>query len=121
MPSSRTSRSLTLSSGVMRMRQSTGLKEGSPGKKSKEKRKFLSKNACSPLPKKGELPACAALTLLGESTRRPSKNVSEDAVRFKNVCWPRRSTQMGWSPLRRLRLNGSYQRDLVYMYSPFCE
>src|SRR5260370_19400707 len=73
----------------------------------------ISKKACSPLPKKPELPARALLTLLGEGTRRPSKKDSEEAVMFRKVCWPTSSGQMGSSPLKRLRLKGSYQRGLV--------
>src|SRR5260370_39623744 len=80
----------------------------------------ISKKACSPLPKNPELPARALLTLLGEGTRRPSKKVSDDAVRFRKTCWPNNSGQIGSSPFSRLRLNGSYQRCLGYTYSPRC-
>src|SRR5882672_6203998 len=113
MPSSRTFRLLRLTSGVMRMRQSMGLKEASPWKRSKLTRKVWSRKACSPRPKNSELPGCEVLTLLGEGTRRPSKNVSDVAVRLRNVCWPSFDGQMGSSALNLLRLNGSYQRGLV--------
>src|SRR6266481_786681 len=113
MPTSRTLRLLRLSSGVIRMRHWTGLKEASPWKRSKVKRSVWSKKTCSPFPKNSELPGCAALTPLGEGTRRPSINDSEEAVMLKKVCWPRTLGQIGRSPFQRLRLKGSYQRELV--------
>src|SRR5271163_479689 len=119
MPSSRTFRSFKLNSGVTRMRQSIGLKEASPWNRSKEIRMVWSTKACSPCPKKVELLGRAVLTLLGEGTRRPSKKVSEVAVTFRKTCWPSSSGQIGSSPLKRLRLKGSYQCGLVYWYSPF--
>ena len=66
-----------------------------------------------------DAPADVELTLLGDGTRRASNEVSEVAVRFRKTCWPKTAGQIGSSPLKRLRLKGSNQRDRVYKYSPF--